>query len=331
MTLRASSSMDRASKERSRGWWIAIAALIILSLLLGFWIVDQRWNRTVQSGPLYPGIAADVEGSPVEKGAYIYRAAGCAACHTAEGGAELAGGHALATPFGTFYSSNITPDPETGIGGWSDEDLIQALRDGISPDGRHYFPSFPYTSYTLMAGDDIRALKAYLDTIPPVSSAVADHEMIFPFNLLPIDLVRLGMIGWNWLYFDQGPYRSEAGPEEAVVTRGEYLVKGVSHCGACHTPRNFLGARKTDQLLEGTKKGPDGKSVPAIHYHEHEGIGDWLQEDITFALETGMKPDGDVMGGSMAKVVEHGTSYLTPGDLEAIAAYLMTLAPEGSE
>ena len=104
--------------------------------------------------------------------------AGCAACHTAEGGPELAGGHAFATPFGTFYSSNITPDPKTGIGGWSDEDLIRALRDGVGPDGRHYFPAFPYTSYTLMADDDIRALKAYLDTVPPVSSAVADWPPI---------------------------------------------------------------------------------------------------------------------------------------------------------
>ncbi len=325
------STKERASTKKSRGWRIAIAGLTVLLILLGFWVIDQRWDRVVQSGPLYPGIAADIEGGPLDKGAYIYRAAGCASCHTAKGGAELAGGYAFETPFGTFYSSNITPDPATGIGGWSEEDLIRALREGKSPDGRHYFPAFPYTSYTLMADDDIRALKAYLDTIPPVSSAVADHEMIFPLNLFPVDLVRLGMIGWKWLYFDAGSYRSEAGPEDAVVARGEYLVKGVSHCVACHTPRNFLGARKTDQHLEGTKTGPDGKSVPAIHYHEHEGIGDWVKEDITFALETGMKPDGDVMGGSMAKVVEHGTSHMRPDDLEAIAAYLMTLTPEGSE
>jgi len=332
MSMRAP-TMGQPSKEKSRIWRIAIVGLIVILVLLGLWVVSQRWDRVVQSGPLYPGIAADIEGSLVDKGAYIYRAAGCVACHTAEGGAELAGGHAFATPFGTFYSSNITPDPATGIGGWSDDDLIRALREGKSPDGRHYFPAFPYTSYTLMADDDIRALKAYLDTIPPVSSAIADHddhEMIFPLNILPIDLLRLGMIGWNWLYFDEGAYRSDAGPEEALLIRGEYLVKGVAHCAACHTPRNFLGARETDQHLEGTKKGPDGKSVPAIHYHEHEGIGEWTKEDITFALETGMKPDGDVMGGSMAKVVEHGTSYMTPEDLEAIAAYLMTVTPKGA-
>lgn len=330
MSMRAP-TMGQPSKERSRGWRIAIVGLIVILVLLDLWVISQRWDRVVQSGTLYPGIAADIEGSPVDKGAYIYRAAGCASCHTAKGGPELAGGHAFETPFGTFYSSNITPDPTTGIGGWSEEDLIRALREGKSPDGRRYFPAFPYTSYTLMADDDIRDLKAYLDTIPPVSSAVADHEMIFPFNVLPLGLVRTGMIGWNWLYFNQGPYRSEAGQDEAVVARGEYLIKGVGHCGACHTPRNFLGARKTDQHLEGTKKGPDGKSVPAIHYHEHGGIGEWVKEDITFALETGMKPDGDVMGGSMAKVVEHGTSYMTPSDLEAIAAYLMTLTPENSE
>ena len=330
MSMRAS-SLEQVPKKKSRGWRIAIVGLMVVFVLLSFWVVSQRWDRVVQSGPLYPGIAANIEGSPTDKGAYIYRAAGCASCHTAKGGAELAGGHAFETPFGTFYSSNITPDPATGIGGWSDEDLIRALREGKSPDGLHYFPAFPYTSYTLMADDDIRALKAYLDTIPPVSSAVADHEMVFPLNILPLGLVRTGMIGWNWLYFNQGPYRSEAGQDEAVVARGEYLINGVGHCGACHTPRNFLGARKTDQHLEGTKKGPDGKSVPAIHYHEHGGIGEWVKEDITFALETGMKPDGDVMGGSMAKVVEHGTSYMAPNDLEAIAAYLMTLTPENSE
>jgi len=330
MSIRAS-DIEQVSTTKSRGWRMAIVGLAVLLVLLGLWIVSERWDRVVQSGPLYPGVAANIEGSPIDKGTYIYRAAGCASCHTAKGGAELAGGHAFETPFGTFYSSNITPDPATGIGGWSDEDLIRALREGKSPDGRHYFPAFPYTSYTLMADDDIRVLKAYLDTIPPVSSAVADHEMIVPLNILPTNLVRLGMIGWNWLYFDQGPYRTDAGPDDALLARGQYLVKGVGHCGACHTPRNLLGASKTDQHLEGTKKGPDGKAVPAIHYHEQEGIGEWVKEDITFALETGMKPDGDVMGGSMAKVVEHGTSYMTPDDLEAIAAYLMTLTPENTK
>ncbi|MDH3663035.1 MAG: cytochrome c [Alphaproteobacteria bacterium] len=330
MSMRTA-GLGRASKGKSRGRWTAILGIIVFAALAGFWIASQRWDRVERVGPIFPGIAAGIEGSPVDKGAYIYRAAGCAACHTAKGGEELAGGHAFATPFGTFYSSNITPDPATGIGGWSDEDLIRAMRKGIGPDGSHYFPAFPYTSYTLMADDDIRALKAYLDTVPPVSSAVADHEMAFPLNLLPIGLVRFGMTGWKWLYFDEGPYRSEAGPAEVVLARGEYLVRGLSHCGACHTPRNFLGATKTDNHLEGAKKGPDGKSVPAIHYHEQKGIGAWQKEDITFALETGMKPDGDVMGGAMAKVVEDGTSHLALDDLNAIAAYLMTLTPEESK
>ena len=135
------------------------------------------------------------------------------------------------------------------------------------------------------------------------------------------------MIGWKWLYFDQGPYRSPSAAD-SVLARGEYLVRGLGHCSACHTPRNFLGATASGFDLEGTEHGPEGKPVPAIHYGRDGGLGDWRKEDITFALETGMTPDGDVMGGAMAEVVEDGTSYLSPDDLEAIASYLMSLTPE---
>lgn len=327
MNLHTSSMRSFRSGPSKRWWWIALLGLLILMAIFGFWIVSQRSDGLVRNGPVFPGIAASIEGSPVDKGAYIFRAAGCAACHTAKGGNMLAGGRPFETPFGTFYSSNITPDPTTGIGGWSDKDLIRALRDGISPDGSHYFPAFPYTSYTLMVDEDIRALKAYLDSIPASANDVPSHELDFPLGLLPVGLVRYGMIGWKWFFFDKGPYRTE--PEaDQVITRGEYLVQGLGHCGACHTPRNLLGARQADLHLEGTRKGPDGKSVPAIHYHEHDGIGAWQKEDITFALETGMKPDGDVMGGAMAEVVEDSTSHLSLDDLEAMTSYLMTVTPD---
>ncbi len=303
---------------------LVLFGLVLIAALAGYWAFASRYQT---SSPAFGGIAASLGGSAVEKGAYIFRAAGCAACHTAEDGALLAGGRGFETPFGRFYSTNITPDPVSGIGGWSTDDLIRALREGKSPDGRHYFPAFPYTNYTLMADADIRALKAYLDSVPPVAGAAPAHELAFPLSLLPVDLVRYGMIGWKWLYFEQGPYRSPPAADE-VLARGQYLVQGPGHCSACHTPRNVLGAPKTRLDLAGAAHGPGGKAVPAIHYGRGDGIGAWQKEDITFALETGMTPDGDVMGGAMAEVVENGTSYLNPADLNAIASYLMTLTPQ---
>ncbi len=327
MNLRTSSTRLITDGRPKRRSWIGGLGLLVVLGIAALWTLDQRSNTTDSTGPVFPGIAGSVEGSPADKGAYIFRAAGCAACHTAKGGEMLAGGRPFKTPFGTFYSSNITPDPATGIGGWSDEDLIRAMREGKSPEGSHYFPAFPYTSYTLVADDDIRALRAYLDTVPPAASEPPAHELAFPLALVPVGLVRYGMIGWKWLYFDEGPYRTL--PEATdVAARGEYLVQGLGHCAACHTPRNFLGATKTGLHLQGAERGPEGKSVPAIHYHERDGIGAWQKEDITFALETGMKPDGDVMGGAMAEVIEDGTSHLSLDDLEAIASYLMTVVPD---
>ena len=257
------------------------------------------------------------------RGEYVFATAGCASCHTApKDGAFLAGGREFETDFGTFISPNITPDAETGIGGWSDEDFMRAMREGVSPDGGHYYPVFPYTSYTRMSDADVLDLKAYLDTVPAVSNAVPDHDLSFPFN------IRLAMFGWKLLFFDEGRFEPDPAESESW-NRGAYLVTGPGHCGECHSPRNILGVVDTSEALSGNRNGPEGDSVPNITPGPG-GIGDWGEDDIIGALEIGLLPDGDFMGGAMADVIEDNTGKLTGDDLQAIITYLLSLPPLAS-
>lgn len=260
-----------------------------------------------------------VTGDP-ERGAYVARLGGCQSCHTdtKNRGPDLAGGVELKSPFGTFYAPNITPDEETGIGGWSDADFIRAMTEGRAPDGSRYYPSFPYTSYTRMTRQDLVDLKAYLDTVPPVKQAVRDHDMRFPYNL------RIMLGPWKALFLDTGEF--EPNPEKSAAwNRGAYIVNGPAHCGECHTARNFFGATGAKFALAGTRKGPDGDPVPNITPHPSEGIGSWSERDIEFALKNGMMPDGDFLGSSMAKVVENSSSHWTDEDLKAVTKYLRSL------
>jgi mono/diheme cytochrome c family protein len=265
-----------------------------------------------------PAPPPDVEA--VARGEYVFNAAGCLGCHTVKDGDRLAGGRALETPFGTFYTPNITPHPEQGIGGWSDEDFIRALREGVGPDGTGYFPAFPYTSYTHMSDADLRDLKAYLDAQPASAQENRPHDLPAPFGwrfLLPV---------WQALFLEEGELPPEDG-RDASWHRGRYLVQALGHCGECHTPRNMLGAMEEDGFLAGTPDGPEGKPVPGITQDPENGIGSWSEGDIAFLLEIGMLPDGDFVGGGMNEVVEQGTSKLTPEDRQAIAAYLLTVPP----
>jgi mono/diheme cytochrome c family protein len=255
------------------------------------------------------------------RGQYVLSMAGCIACHTDEknGGAFLAGGRALQTEFGTFYSSNITPDSEAGIGGWSTGAFVRALQQGLTPGGQHYYPAFPYPSYTRMTEQDLVDLKAYLDTVEPVGQQVPSHDLGFPFNIRPI------LAGWKLLFFDDAPFMPDASRSEAW-NRGAYLVQGPAHCGECHTPRNALGGPDHSRFLAGNPVGAEGKPVPNITPHE-DGIGDWSATDIAFALESGLKPDYDSFGGGMGEVVKDSTSRLTEADRNAIADYLLSLPP----
>jgi mono/diheme cytochrome c family protein len=266
-----------------------------------------------------PPVAAD---EAMRQGEYLFRAAGCANCHTDEKnkGAPLAGGRALETPFGTFYSPNITPDPETGIGRWSETDFVRALREGINPEGGHYYPAFPYTSYTRLTDADLRAIRIYLFHQKPVRQVNKPHEL--PWYLRSRASLRI----WKMLFFHPGALQPQS-DRSAAWNRGAYLVTAVAHCGECHTPRNFLGGFKESRRFAGNPDGVDGADAPNITPDKKTGIGKWSQGDLVEYLETGAMPDGDYAGDAMAEVIDNSLSHLTPDDRKAIAVYVMSLPP----
>jgi mono/diheme cytochrome c family protein len=261
---------------------------------------------------------AAAESSPAARGEALFHIGGCTNCHTAKGGQLLAGGDAIRTPFGAFYAPNITPDATTGIGAWSDADFIRAMREGVGRDGRPYYPAFPYTSFTHMTDEDLRRLKAYLDTIAPVSQPSHAHELWFPFSL------RWGMWLWQWAFFTPELFQPDPA-RDAVWNRGAYLVLGPGHCAECHTPRTFYGVLEQGRAFAGSQLGKD--KVPNITSNPEKGLGKWSASDIGTVLKLGMTPDGDFLGSEMAKVVNNGTSKLPDDDLAAIVAYLQTLPP----
>jgi mono/diheme cytochrome c family protein len=252
-----------------------------------------------------------------KRGQYLAKAAGCLGCHTEakEGATPYAGGRELKTPFGTFYGPNITPHPDAGIGRWSEGDFLRALREGRRPDGAHYFPAFPYPSFTLITDADARDLWVYLRALPPSNRASREHALGFPFNL------RFLVTFWKWLYFNPGPFVSDSA-RPAALNRGSYLTGALGHCGECHTPRSFLGGAKRERFLAGTAKGPDGKSVPNLTPAK---LKKWDDQELKEFLLGGITPDGDVAAESMGEVVRNTTSQLTPEDLGAMIAYLRSL------
>ncbi|MBC8219414.1 MAG: cytochrome c [Proteobacteria bacterium] len=258
----------------------------------------------------------------ISAGKYLFQAAGGCGCHTdtKNSGAFLAGGRPIKTPFGTFYGTNITPDPETGIGNWSDEDFIRAMTQGLSPEAKHYFPVFPYTSFQRIKRNDLLALKAYLFSVPPVKQKNLPHDLILPFG------GQYAMLFWKNFVWSPQPFISNS-EQTASWNRGAYLAQAVAHCGECHTPRNLFGALKTKMHFAGSKEGPEGELAPNITPHKKTGIGGWSKVDISYFLQTGMKPDGDDAQGLMGEVIEFGYENLQEGDLDALAEYLLSLEP----
>ena len=257
---------------------------------------------------------------PVARGKYLARGGLCIACHTDydKKGAELAGGYAIKVPFGTIYSTNITPDPDTGIGHWSDEDFLRAMRKGIGSQGQHLFPAFPYTSFTHMTDEDILAIKAYLSTVEPVRRENRAPELTTPFGW------RFLLAGWKWRYFKEGQVAPDLG-KPAQWNRGAYLVRAVTHCAECHTPRDWAGGLKRELLMAGTPDGPEGETAPNITPHKATGVGDWSVEDMVELLKSTYKPDGDNVQGLMERVIVHGYEHMSDEDLTAIAVYLRSL------
>lgn len=264
--------------------------------------------------------AAPVAG--ISPGEYVFHAAGCTGCHTDRdgGGPRLAGGRALKTAFGTFYGPNITPDPKEGIGEWTEEDFVRAIRHGVSPDGSPYYPAFPYPSFTKMTDADVRALWSYLRTVPAAARPSRDHELRFPFRW------RFLVHFWRWLYFEPGPLPSDGSPG-SEEDRGRYLVEALGHCEECHTPRTRLGGLRSGMKLAGNEHGPEDEAVPNLTPDPETGLGSWAVTDIADLLRIGITRDGDFVGGSMSEVVDESTSHLTDADRRAIAVYLKSLPP----
>lgn len=263
--------------------------------------------------------AADTDA--VARGAYLVTAGGCTSCHTdfQKKGKPFAGGAPIKTPFGAFYPPNITPDKTHGIGNWTDEDFIRAMRDGKNPDGAHYFPAFPYTSYTQISEPDLKAMKAYLFSIPAVAQPSTPHDISFPFSW------RFLQTGWKILFFRNERFRPDPA-KSAEINRGAYLSNALAHCGECHTPRNALGGLDYDRWMAGTKDGPEGESIPNLTPDEKSGLT-WSVPEIAEYLKTGQNPEFDFAGSLMAEVIEHNTGKLTDADRIAIARYLKSLKP----
>ena len=295
-----------------------ISAAVVVSLLLIFtWLT--------RTAPLGADALPDhqPDGAAGER---IFWAGGCASCHAtpvdgrrARGDAKLilGGGMELDTPFGLFRVPNISPHPTDGIGNWSMLEFVNAMQRGVSPDGRHYYPSFPYTSYIRMDTADVMDLKAYLDSLQPVEGQIADHELAFPYS------IRRGLGLWKYRYLSAEPV-VDIPDGEPVILAGRKLVEGAGHCGECHTPRDRFGGMDSTRWLGGAPN-LDGEGSVSDISPTGKNVGDWSANDIAYYLESGFTPDFDTVGGTMVAVQEN-TAKLSPDDRAAIAAYLKSLS-----
>ncbi len=257
----------------------------------------------------------------VARGKALTEAGGCASCHTADPSKPFAGGKRIETPFGAIYSPNLTPDQDTGLGAWSDDEFTRALRYGVGRDGIRYYPAFPYPYFTRLIRDDLLAIRAYLATLAPIRNTPPPPHLRWPLNY------RVAMRGWNWLFFRPGIFQPDQ-QKSAEWNRGGYLVEGVAHCGACHTPKNLLGADRRSQPYGGGLV--QGWFAPRLDSAERSGLKSWSVDDIVEYLQSG-RNGRSLAGNLMAEVVVSSTSKMSDADVRAIAVYLKDLpagAPE---
>jgi len=273
----------------------------------------------IAASPLSVTAQTQTDDALLARGEYVLRISGCSHCHTAENGEHLAGGRALETPFGTFYTPNITSHKSAGIGAWNSDEFERALHQGVAPDDSDYYPAFPYTSYTRLSAGDVRALRAYILSLPASGQANRDHELAWFLRW------RLAAWAWKWLFFNAGEFQPS--PEQSAQwNRGAYIAEAMGHCVECHTPRNPFGALIADMAYAGNAEGPDDELVPNITPHEGTGLGDWSRDDLELFLKFGEYPDGEYAAGSMDPVVE-GLQNLTADDRDALIDYLRALPP----
>ena len=254
----------------------------------------------------------------IARGKALTEAGDCASCHTADPAKPFAGGKRIDTRFGGIYTPNLTPDRETGLGAWSDDEFYRALRFGVARDGSRYYPAFPYPNFTKLTRQDILAIRAYLATLTPVSNTAPAPELRWPFNY------RVVMRGWNWLFFKPGILMPDQ-QKSAAWNRGRYLVEGVAHCGVCHTPKNMFGAdRRGEKFAGGMAQGTHAPRLDATE----PGLKSWSVEEITAYLQSGRNGKKQA-GRLMSEVVTNSTSKMSEGDVRAIAVYLKDLPAGG--
>ncbi|MGF9694093.1 cytochrome c [Rhizobium sp. 0TCS1.26] len=290
---------------------VGILAIVFLCCLA------YAWRSEI--APIEPPAVASFDAALVQKGAALAAVGNCNVCHTKQGGEVFAGGLELPTPFGTIYSTNITPDPDTGIGRWSEEAFARSMREGVDREGRHLYPAFPYDHFTKVTDDDNRALYAYLMTRKPVKAEAPANELPFPLN------VRMVLAGWKLLFFKPGAYEPDE-TQTAEWNRGAYLAEGLGHCGACHTPRNLLGAEKQDERYAGGEA--EGWLAYALNAASPAPVP-WTVETLTAYLTTGYEEHHGVARGPMAPVTANMKSA-AEGDARAIATYIASVMGEPS-
>ncbi|CAI1585438.1 Gluconate 2-dehydrogenase cytochrome c subunit precursor [Serratia fonticola] len=286
-----------------------LALLIVLIAAIVIAVLWWRENRSYD-GPVQQVTASSEQ---IARGRYLTQAADCAACHTAAGGAPLAGGYPLDTPFGTIYGSNLTPSADQGIGRWTKDDFFLALTQGVAPGGRHLYPAMPYTSYKGISREDADAIYAYLMSRPAVDVAIPANEMPFPFNQ------RMALIGWNLLFRNSDPLPASSQGSSAEWQRGRYLSDVLGHCGECHTPRGMLGQMEVNKPMQG---GDLGRFIAPDITPQALAQRGWTPEDLSRFLSTGLAPQGSAFS-EMHMVVDLSTRHLTPEDHRALVTYLM--------
>jgi mono/diheme cytochrome c family protein len=303
---------------------IAVLTLLVVAALLTYQSHIPESSTVNLSGSEI--LAADVD-LQIVRGEYLALAGNCASCHTTANGGFMAGGLAFETPFGRIYSTNITPDADTGIGNWTGEQFLNSMRRGVRPNGEHLYPVFPYTAFTKISDEDVVALFAYLKSIPAVNQQAPKNELMFPFSQ------RSLMSVWKSMFFDEGVFQSDDA-KSAEWNRGAYLVEALTHCGACHSPRNYLGAENPAMAMTGgvyTDKVRSGNfrawSAPNLTSAPN-GLGLWPREEVVAYLKTGINSYVETFG-PMNEVILNSTRYLSDDDVNAMAVYLKSLPSNG--
>lgn len=316
MTTPTTSTPVTNRLQPSRPWVRSLLVLLALALAataLVVWL-NVRGEADTPYSTSGPFTATPQQ---IAQGAYLARAGNCAGCHTARGGAAYAGGVGIATPFGTVYAGNLTPDAQTGLGRWTPAAFWRALHHGRSMDGRLLYPVFPYTSYTQVSRADSDALFAYLGSLPAVAQANQPHELAFPYNS------QAALAVWRALFFRAAEFAPEP-MHTAQWNRGAYLVRGLGHCAACHAGRNLLGASRSALALQGGVIPMQHWYAPSLASSREAGVADWDTQDVVAFLKTGTSERGSAMG-PMAEVVFRSTQYINDADLQAMAVYLKAL------